>query len=101
MNIKLFQLAAKYLTNRAQGSILTLLAPIGPMMKQLSLGIGSIIIGVVCFLFTILFLALSFFFYLADETKWSISGLWTCLVFALIGTVFVLIGRSALSNSPT
>jgi hypothetical protein len=99
MNIKLVSLALSYFSNRMQGSLFSLLAPVGPLVKQLSLGIGSMMVGIVCFLFTVFFLAVSFFFYLIDRAQWSVSGLWTCLMLGLLGLVFTLIGRSIVTNS--
>ncbi|MBP9762538.1 hypothetical protein KBD34_02900 [Patescibacteria group bacterium] len=97
--MKLMNLLVSYFTNRVQGSLFSVLAPIGPLVKQLSLGLGSIVMGIVCFLFTIFFLALSFFFLLIDKADWSVSGLWTCLVLGLIGLVLTLVGRSIITNS--
>ncbi len=97
--MKLLNLLSQYLTNRVQGSVFSVLAPIGPLVKELSLGLGSIVIGIVCFLFTVFFLALSFFFFLIDQAQWSVAGLWTCLVMGLIGLVLTLVGRSIITNS--
>lgn len=99
MPLKLLNLLSRYFSHRIQGSLFSLIAPIGPLVKQLSLGIGSMILGVVCFLLTIFFLAVSFFFFLIDHADWSISGLWTCFVLALIGLLFTLVGRSILTNT--
>jgi hypothetical protein len=97
--MKLMNLLVSYLTNRVQGSLFSVLAPIGPLVKQLSLGLGSIVMGIVSFLFMIFFLALSFFFFLIDRADWSVSGLWTCLVLGLIGVVLTLVGRSIITKS--
>ncbi len=98
MNTKILQLVASYLKNRAQGSLLNVIAPIGPILKQVTFGLAAIVMSLVCFLFTLFFFALSFFFYLIERGDWSVAGLWTGLVLALIGLVFALIGRSALTD---
>lgn len=97
--MKLVSLIGEYLTQRAKGSIFSVLAPVGPLLKQLSLGIGTLVIGGTCFLLAMLFLSVSFFFFLIDRADWSLSGLWTSFVIALIGLIFTLVGRSILTNS--
>ena len=97
--MKLLTLLGDYLTQRAKGSVFSVLAPIGPLVKQLSLGLGTIVVGIVCFLFTLFFLSLSFFFFLIDHADWSAAGLWTAFVTALIGLILTLVGRSILTQS--
>lgn len=97
--MKLLTLLGEYLTQRAKGSVFTVLAPIGPLVKQLGLGLGTLVMGVICFFFTLSFLTLSFFFFLIDRAPWSAAGLWTAFVTGLIGLIFVLVGRSILVNA--
>lgn len=99
--MKLIDLAFQYLTQRLQGTVVSKLAPIGPFVKQLSFGLGSITIGVFCFFFTILFTSISVFFLLIHQTSWGISGFITGGIIGAIGLVFILIGRAQLERSRT
>lgn len=99
--MKLLTLALQYLTNRLQGTVVSKLAPIGPFVKQLAFGLSSILAGVFCFLFTLLFVFISIFFFLIDQAQWGVSGLITGGIIGLIGLILVLIGRSQLDKSHT
>jgi len=96
MPIKILQLLLKYFGYRLQGSIASAVAPVGPYLKQLSLGVAGIFLGVACYIFTVLFLALSLFFFLIERPEWASSGLWTCFAIAVIGSICFGAGLSIL-----
>ena len=99
--MKLVTLALQYVTNRLQGTVVSKLAPIGPFVKQLAVGTSLILAGAFSFLFTLLFLAISIFFFLIERAQWGVSGLITGGIFAVIGLILVLVGRGQLTKAHT
>lgn len=87
LRMKILQLLLKYFGYRLQGSVVSAVAPVGPYLKQLSLGLAGVFLGVACFIFAFLFLALSFFFFLIERPEWASSGLWTCFAIASAGGI--------------
>lgn len=94
--MKLAQLFLKYLGYRLQGSVVTAMMPVGPYLKQLSLGLAGILLGVGCFLFTFFFLAFSLFLFLIERPDWGTSGLWTCVATGLVGSACFGVGYHTL-----
>lgn len=98
----ILQLAIKYLlerTGEAVSSRVThALAPVAPYLRQLSLGLGCIILSLPCFMLTLLFLTASLFLQLLHGSDWSIPALWTSLVTTIVGGGFLGAGLSILKK---
>lgn len=100
MNI--FYLLLKYLGERTQERVATgiaqAVAPVGPYLKQLSLGLSCIALSLVCFLLALIFLAGALFLQLAHGTDWSIPALWTSFASGVVGGGFIFGGISFLKK---
>ncbi len=98
----IFHLLLKYLGERTQErvalGVARAVAPVGPYLKQISLGLGCLALSVVCFLLTLIFLAGALFLQLAHGADWSIPALWTSLASTVIGSGFVFGGISFLKK---
>lgn len=73
-------------------------APIGPYVKQISLGIGCLILSLLCFVFTLIFLAASLFFYFVPNLAWSGAAWWTGLISGGVGALWLAGGLSFLKK---
>jgi chromate transport protein ChrA len=96
--MKMVNLLVKYALARLGGAVTNVTAPIGPYVKQLTLGVALTFVGIQCFILTILFLMISLFFACAHLGNLGIAGLWTSLVTAVLGGVIVGIGLSFLQK---
>lgn len=98
----ILQLAIKYLlerTGEAVSSRVThAIAPVAPYLRQLSMGVGCIILSLPCFMLTLLFLTASLFLHLLHGSDWSIPALWTSLVTTIVGGGFLGAGLSILKK---
>jgi len=82
----------EYAKTRIEGTIAHAVAPIGPYVKKLSMGVFFILLSVVCFTFTLLFLTTSLFFGFADYGDLGLAALWTGLITVIIGGIMLGIG---------
>lgn len=94
--MNLLNLIAKYILERTEEtvahSISRAIAPVGPYLKQVSLGLGCLLLSIPCFILSLLFLSGALFLQLLHGADWSIPALWTCLVTTLLGATLAGIG---------
>jgi hypothetical protein len=95
---KLLSLFMKYVGYRLEDKVAGVVAPIGPYVKSLTLGIACIAASVVCFTVTLLFLATSLFTALASRSEWAMAALWTGLAVAVLGGIITALGLSFLKT---
>ena len=97
--MNLFALLARYVGYRIEGTVASSLLALLPAVRRLGVGAAGLVAGLVSFLLALAFLFLSLFLFLIDRPTWSTAGLWTGLVAALCGALFVAIGKEKLNGA--
>lgn len=96
--VKLLRLFLKYGGYRVEEKIAGVVAPIGPYVRNLTIGVACMAAGVICVGMMLLFLGLSFFFALAGHAEWAYPALWTGLLVAGIAALVMGAGLSFLKR---
>ncbi len=96
--MKLIQLLGRYLTYRAQGTVIETLAPIGPYVRSLSIGITLVLLSLLGFWLALLFFAGSLFFFIAGNHPFALAALYTGLAGSFLGGVLAFLGASFLQK---
>lgn len=96
--IKILSLLMKYAGYQVENALAGVIAPIGPYIQRLSIGVGCILGSVVCVSFVLLFWFASFFLALAHHPEWAMPAFWTGLVAGVVGGLLIGIGTSFLKS---
>lgn len=96
--MKILSLLMKYAGYRVEDKLASAMAPIGPYVRRLSIGVVCMLGSVVCVAFVLLFWLTSFFLSLAHHPEWAMPAFWTGLVAAVIGGLMIGIGVSFLKT---
>ncbi len=96
--MKLIQLLGRYLTYRAQGTVIEALTPIGPYIRSLSIGIALVLLSLLGFGLALLFFAGSLFFFIAGNQSFALAALYTALAGSCLGGILAFSGTSFLQR---
>ena len=96
--VKLLSLLVKYAGYRVEDKIAAKVAPIGPFVRALSIGVACVALSVGAFIFALLFLAASLFLVLGNQGEWSMAAFWTGLAVLSVGAILLGVGLSFLKT---
>lgn len=84
---------------KMEATVSTALSPVGPYLKTLAIGIGILILAILCYSLSLISFSASLFFLLASLRAYAMAGLETALIFLLIGVLLTVISLTFLSKS--
>ena len=90
--MKIIDLILDYVRVSAQGALTHAVAPVGPYMRKIVMGIALVLLSVVCFSLTLLSLVGTLWLAFAHQGEWAMAGVWTSIVTTIIGGIFLVIG---------